>query len=69
MEVTVFIFSGNFAQEEVVSKTKSFERLKMEAEKCLTQSERFSKEKMEFESATYAKVRDLVFHACIYIYI
>lgn len=28
----------------------------MEAEKCLTQSEKLSKEKEEFESAIYAKV-------------
>ncbi|KAI4304010.1 hypothetical protein MLD38_039579 [Melastoma candidum] len=41
--------------EEVVSKTKSFERLKEEAEKCLAQSERFRREKVEFEDAIYAK--------------
>ncbi|KAJ4833679.1 DNA repair protein xrcc4 [Turnera subulata] len=41
--------------EEVVKKTESFERLKGEAEKCLTQSEKFSSEKMEFESAIYGK--------------
>ena len=51
-------------QEEVVSKTKSFERLKIEAEKCLAQSERFNTEKMEFESAIYAKVHfHLYMHA------
>lgn len=30
----------------------------MEAEKCLEQSERFNKEKVEFESAIYAKVSE-----------
>ncbi|PKI58559.1 hypothetical protein CRG98_021022 [Punica granatum] len=42
--------------EEVVRKTKSFERLKVETEKCLAWSESFSNEKTEFESAIYAKV-------------
>lgn len=32
----------------------------MEAEKCLAQSERFSNEKVEFESAIYAKVREKI---------
>ncbi|XP_024035040.1 DNA repair protein XRCC4 [Citrus clementina] len=41
--------------DEVVTKTQSFERLKVEAEKCLAQSERFKNEKLEFESAVYAK--------------
>uniref|UniRef100_M1BCA7 DNA-repair protein XRCC4 n=2 Tax=Solanum TaxID=4107 RepID=M1BCA7_SOLTU len=41
--------------DEVVSKTESFERMKVEAEKCLTQSEKLSREKEEFESAIYAK--------------
>lgn len=44
------------SQEEVVRKTQSFERLKSEAEKCLSQSEKFKNEKAEFESAVYAKV-------------
>lgn len=43
-------------QEEVVRKTQSFEKLKVEAERCLSQSQAFSKEKTEFESAAYAKV-------------
>lgn len=33
----------------------------MEAEKCLAQSERFSNEKTEFESAIYAKVLSVSF--------
>ncbi|CAK9167956.1 unnamed protein product [Ilex paraguariensis] len=45
--------------EEVVSKAQSCEKLKVEAEKCLAQSERFSNEKAEFESAIYAKARFL----------
>lgn len=43
------------SQEEVVNKTRSFERMKSEAEKCLAQGERLCSEKMEFEDATYAK--------------
>ncbi|PKI36514.1 hypothetical protein CRG98_043095 [Punica granatum] len=35
-------------REEVVRKTKSFERLKVEIEKCLAQSESFINEKTEF---------------------
>ncbi|GAV69614.1 XRCC4 domain-containing protein [Cephalotus follicularis] len=51
-----FLMDANIRlSEEVVNKTRSFERLKVEAEKCLSQSERFSNEKMEFESAIYAK--------------
>ena len=46
----------DISQEEVVRKTQSFERLKGEAEKCLSQSEKFRNEKTEFESAVYAKV-------------
>ena len=38
-----------------MNKTRSFERMKSEAEKCLAQGERLCSEKMEFEDATYAK--------------
>ncbi|GJM96557.1 hypothetical protein PR202_ga13405 [Eleusine coracana subsp. coracana] len=41
--------------EEVVRKTQSFDKLKQESEKCLEQSERFNKEKAEFEEATFTK--------------
>ncbi|KAL6637821.1 hypothetical protein ACP70R_025393 [Stipagrostis hirtigluma subsp. patula] len=41
--------------EEVVKKTQSFDKLKQEAEKCLQQSERFNKEKADFEQATFSK--------------
>ncbi|KDP34824.1 hypothetical protein JCGZ_11186 [Jatropha curcas] len=51
-----FLIDANIRlSEEVVSKTRSFERMKEEAEKCLAQSEKFNSEKMEFESAIYAK--------------
>lgn len=38
----------------------------MEAEKCLTQSERFNQEKVEFESAIYTKVNGLTFPTCFF---
>ncbi|CAK9176734.1 unnamed protein product [Ilex paraguariensis] len=51
-----FLMDANIRlSEEVVSKAQSCEKLKVEAEKCLAQSERFSNEKVEFESAIYAK--------------
>lgn len=51
-------------QEEVVRKTQSSEKLKLEAEKCLEQSERFTNEKIEFESEIYAKVCYLKYLTC-----
>ncbi|KAF6173466.1 hypothetical protein GIB67_027161 [Kingdonia uniflora] len=55
-EVVDFLMDANIRlSEEVVRKTQSFERLKMEAGKCLEQSEKFKNEKVEFESAIYAK--------------
>ncbi|XP_077240129.1 DNA ligase IV-binding protein isoform X2 [Tasmannia lanceolata] len=51
-----FLMDANIRlSEEVVRKTQSFERLKVEAEKCLAQSEKFENEKTEFESIVYAK--------------
>ncbi|XWS13786.1 hypothetical protein CRYUN_Cryun36dG0068000 [Craigia yunnanensis] len=51
-----FLMDANIGlSEEVVRKTQSFKKLKVEAEKCLEQSERFTNEKMEFESEIYAK--------------
>ncbi|CAL5337516.1 unnamed protein product [Camellia sinensis] len=51
-----FLMDANIRlSDEVVKKTQSFERLKVEAEKCLAQSEKFSNEKAEFEAAIYAK--------------
>lgn len=46
-------------------RTQSFDRLKGEAEKCLAQSEKFNSEKMEFESAIYAKVCAFKFPALL----
>ncbi|GLT78681.1 hypothetical protein SLA2020_502090 [Shorea laevis] len=51
-----FLMDSNIRlSEEVVRKTQSFDRLKVEAEKCIAQSEKFNNEKIEFESAIYAK--------------
>ncbi|KAK6929847.1 hypothetical protein RJ641_003941, partial [Dillenia turbinata] len=51
-----FLMDANIRlSEEIVQKTQSFDRLKVEAEKCLAQSERFNKEKSEFENLIYAK--------------
>ncbi|KAL5542166.1 hypothetical protein UlMin_009876 [Ulmus minor] len=51
-----FLMDANIRlSDEVVRKSQSFERLKVEAEKCLAQSEKISSGKVEFESATYAK--------------
>ena len=40
-------------------KNQSVERLKAESEKCLAQSEKICDEKVEFETAIYAKVRKI----------
>ncbi|THU72312.1 hypothetical protein C4D60_Mb04t10770 [Musa balbisiana] len=51
-----FLMDANIRlSEEVVRKTQSYQKLKSEAEKCLLQSERFSNEKVEFESVVYTK--------------
>ncbi|KAL8515663.1 hypothetical protein ACS0TY_014370 [Phlomoides rotata] len=51
-----FSDAGNGCKrEEVVWKTESFDKLKLEAEKCLAQSEKLNTEKSEFESEIYAK--------------
>ncbi|KAK2972950.1 hypothetical protein RJ640_022007, partial [Escallonia rubra] len=51
-----FLMDANIRlSDEVVRKTHLSERLKVEAEKCLAQSEKFNSEKEEFESAIYAK--------------
>ncbi|CAN0904420.1 DNA repair protein XRCC4 [Linum grandiflorum] len=52
-----FLMDANIRlSEQVVRKTQSFERMKGEAEKCLAQSDKYCSEKVEFESAIYAKV-------------
>ncbi|CAH8361485.1 unnamed protein product [Eruca vesicaria subsp. sativa] len=51
-----FLMEANIRlSEEVVNKTRSFEKMKSEAERCLTQGERLCSDKVEFEEATYAK--------------
>lgn len=51
-----FLMDANIRlSEEVVMKTRSNEKLKTEAEKCLAQSEKFQNEKQEFETTIYSK--------------
>lgn len=51
-----FLMDANIRlSEEVVRKTQSFEMLKVEAEKCIAQSEIINNEKVDFESEIYAK--------------
>ncbi|KAI3504205.1 hypothetical protein L1887_32750 [Cichorium endivia] len=51
-----FLMDANIRlSEEVVMKTRSNEKLKTEAEKCLAQSEKFQNEKAEFETTIYSK--------------
>uniref|UniRef100_A0A0R0JPE3 Uncharacterized protein n=1 Tax=Glycine max TaxID=3847 RepID=A0A0R0JPE3_SOYBN len=42
--------------DKVVTENELFEKMKVEAEKCLTQTERIANERLEFESEIYAKV-------------
>ncbi|KAG5154711.1 hypothetical protein JHK82_012680 [Glycine max] len=42
-------------QDKVVTENELFEKMKVEAEKCLTQTERIANERLEFESEIYAK--------------
>ncbi|CAA3022391.1 DNA repair XRCC4 [Olea europaea subsp. europaea] len=56
-DVLDFLMDANIRlSEEVVLKTQSAERLKLEAEKCLAQSEKLGNEKAEFENKIYGKV-------------
>ncbi|KAL8048096.1 hypothetical protein ABFX02_07G041500 [Erythranthe guttata] len=55
-QVLDFLMDANIRlSEEVVWKMQSFDTLKLEAEKCLAQSEKLSSEKSEFESEIYGK--------------
>ncbi|KAL8238544.1 hypothetical protein R6Q59_015111 [Mikania micrantha] len=55
-EILDFLMDANIRlSEEVVMKTKSNEKLKAAAEKCLEQSEKFQNEKAEFETKIYSK--------------
>ncbi|PKA57857.1 DNA repair protein XRCC4 [Apostasia shenzhenica] len=61
VEILDFLMDANIhLSEEVVRKTQSFEKLKVEAEKCLAQSQKFCNEKLEFESAAFAKFVDVL---------
>ncbi|XP_071732534.1 DNA repair protein XRCC4-like [Rutidosis leptorrhynchoides] len=56
-----FLMNANIRlSEEVVMKTKSNEKLKAEAEKCLAQSEKLQNEKAEFETTLYTKFLGLL---------
>ncbi|XP_042418832.1 DNA repair protein XRCC4-like isoform X3 [Zingiber officinale] len=63
-----FLMDANIRlSEEVVRRARSFEILKSEADKCLEQSERFSNEKSEFESAVYNKAATTIDSTCLAI--
>lgn len=62
----LYLFYLISKKEEVVTRNQSLEKLKMEAEKCFVQSEKFCNEKEEFESAIYAKVCALNFLSLCY---
>ncbi|MCO5564817.1 hypothetical protein L7F22_018485 [Adiantum nelumboides] len=51
-----FLMDSNVKlSDEVLRKTQSFERMKVEADKCLKQSEQFKNEKQQFESDIFRK--------------
>ncbi|CAN6464398.1 unnamed protein product [Victoria cruziana] len=51
-----FIDAGDgYKRDEVIRKSHSFERMKTEAERSLSQCEMLSREKEEFENSVYAK--------------
>ncbi|CAI9109348.1 OLC1v1009154C1 [Oldenlandia corymbosa var. corymbosa] len=55
-DIMDFLMDANIRlSEEVVRKTETCDRLRVEAEKCLAQSEKLSVEKAEFEDEIYAK--------------
>ncbi|XP_057427326.1 DNA repair protein XRCC4-like [Lotus japonicus] len=55
-EILDFLMDANITlSEEVVRKNELFEKMKEESEKCLAQSEKIAKEKVEFESEIYVK--------------
>ncbi|KMZ58103.1 putative DNA-repair protein XRCC4 [Zostera marina] len=56
-----FLMESNIRlSDEVIRKTQSIEKLKIEAEKCLDQSERFRNEKVEFEQVAFSKFVSLL---------
>jgi hypothetical protein len=54
------MFVYTHLQEEVVIKTELFEKTKVEAEKCLAQSEILANARVEFENEIYTKVTILL---------
>lgn len=55
-EILNFLMDANIKlSEEVLRKTQSFDRMKVEAEKCLKQSEQFKNEKQQFEVEIFQK--------------
>lgn len=55
-DILEFLMDANIRlSDEVIRKTQFLEKLKVEAERCLLQSEKFNNEKAEFESAIYSK--------------
>ncbi|XP_020217429.1 DNA repair protein XRCC4 [Cajanus cajan] len=56
VEIFDFLMSSNInLSDKVVGDNELFEKMKVEAEKCLTQSERIANERLEFESEIYTK--------------
>ncbi|KAG4908340.1 hypothetical protein AAZX31_20G191900 [Glycine max] len=56
VEILDFLMGSNInLSDKVVTENELFEKMKVEAEKCLTQSERIANERLEFESEIYAK--------------
>ncbi|CAJ1976475.1 unnamed protein product [Sphenostylis stenocarpa] len=56
VEILDFLMGSNInLSGKVVGENELFEKMKVEAEKCLTQSERIANERLEFESEIYAK--------------
>ncbi|XP_015940735.1 DNA repair protein XRCC4 [Arachis duranensis] len=55
-EILDFLMDANITlSEEVIRKNELYENMKVEAEKCLAQSERVANEKAEFEAQIYTK--------------
>lgn len=56
VEILDFLMGSNInLSDKVVGDNELFEKMKVEAEKCLIQSERIANERVEFESEIYAK--------------
>ncbi|BAT94760.1 DNA repair protein [Vigna angularis] len=56
VEILDFLMGSNDnISGKVVGENELFEKMKVEAEKCLAQSERIANERLEFESEIYAK--------------